>query len=96
MVDDLKNDPDFEFLDEINNVELISEAMELPIGLATRFPISSYQGTLLINACFKVANREDLMISRSGFDNVKKRLLQKAVEKREKEDKGRKIWYKRT
>ena len=90
MVDDLKNDPDFEFLDEVNNVELISEAMELPVGLAARFPISSYQATLIINACFKVAHREDLMISRSGFDNVKKRLLQKAVEKRKEEDKGRK------
>ena len=87
MVDDLSKDPDFEILDESNH-EPISEDMELPVGLAIRCPnkISSAYTMLIINAVLRVCKRQDLMISRRGVDNVRKRILKKAVEKRKVED----------
>ena len=87
MVDDLSKDPDFEILDE-STYEPISEDMELPVGLAIRCPnkISSAYTMLIINAVLRVCKRQDLMISRRGVDNVRKRILKKAVEKRKVED----------
>ena len=87
MVDDLSKDPDFEILDESNH-EPISEDMELPVGLAIRCPnkISSAYTMLIINAVLRVCKKPELMISRRGVDNVRKRILNKAVEKRKVED----------
>ena len=87
MMDDLSKDPDFEILDESNH-EPISEDMELPVGLAIRCPnkISAAYTMLIINATLRVCKRQDLMISRRGVDNVRKRILKKAVEKRKVED----------
>ena len=87
MVDDLSKDPDFEILDESTH-EPISEDMELPVGLAIRCPnkISSAYTMLIINATLRVCKRQDLMISRRGVDNVRKRILKKAVDRRKVED----------
>ena len=68
---DDKNDPDFQPLDDMEK-ERISEEMTPLISLAIRLGLSSYASTLLINQAFQVANRQDLMISRTGFDKVKK------------------------
>ena len=81
MVDDF-NDEDFQFLDEWNT-EPIHEGLDVPIGLSIRFTdMSSAQIMLVINSTLKTVNREDLMVSRRGVDNVKKRLLKEAAEKR--------------
>ena len=84
MIDDLKNDPNFE-MDEIER-EAISEKMDVPIGLSVRFGWSSYQTAIFINALLAVKDQIG-MISRSGVDKVKKRLLQKASDKRKEESK---------
>ena len=90
MIDDLKADPDF-VMDEVEKPERISDKMDLPIGLSVRFGWSSYQTALFINALLSVCElgpkNEVSMISRSGVDKVKKRLLKKASEKRKEESK---------
>ena len=90
MVDDLEKDPNFEVLDEPSINDSISEDMELPVGLAIRCPskISSAYTMLIINATLRICNRHDLMISRRGVDNVRKRILDKAVERRKVEDRN--------
>ena len=85
MDDDLLKDPDFQPMDDMEK-EPISDDMNPLISLAIRLGISSYASTLLINQAFQVANREDLMISRQGFDKVKKRILEEAKTTRDKEN----------
>ena len=85
MIDDLKNDPNFE-MDDIEN-EPISEKMDIPIGLSVRFGWSSYQTAIFINSVLAVKD-QIAMISRSGVDKVKKRLLQKASTRRKEESKN--------
>ena len=76
MVDDF-NDEDFQFLDEWNT-EPIHPGLDVPIGLSTRFTdMSSAQIMFIVNSTLKMVNREDLMVSRRGVDNVKKRLLER-------------------
>ena len=85
MINDLKSDPDFQYLDEFD-LAPIPEDMDLPIQFAVRASLSSANTSLIINAVLKMCNRDDLMISRSGVDNVKRRILEKAVKKRKVED----------
>ena len=79
-------DPDYEYLEETDRSPKADKFDEL-VRLGLRCCDSSEKSVAWLNTAMKIAERPDLMMSRRTFDNLKNRMLAKAVEKRKSEDK---------
>ena len=91
FMDDVKNDPDNNFLDdylaELDHLPKPKE-LDLLVELALRFCDSSAKAAVFLNTAMMIAKRPDLMLSKSGFYKRRNGMLSEAVSKRKSEDVG--------